>query len=83
MKNIFSVIARMHRTFVYGTLKREGLNNYLLLDSNNGKAEFVCEATTVEKFPLVIATEANIPFLLYVPGDGNVSYICFITTCMV
>lgn len=60
----------MPLVFVYGTLKQGQPNHHRLLDAANGEAEFVSWAVTVQRFPLVIATEHNIPFLLNVPGDG-------------
>lgn len=33
--------------------------------------KFLCKAQTTQKFPLIIATKYNIPFLLYNPGMGN------------
>ncbi|MEQ2168308.1 hypothetical protein GOODEAATRI_012957 [Goodea atripinnis] len=61
----------MHRVFVYGSLKRAQPNYPQMIDSNNGKAEFLATAVTVQKYPLVIATKYNIPFLLNLPGQGN------------
>ncbi|KAM4538593.1 gamma-glutamylaminecyclotransferase C-like [Fundulus diaphanus] len=61
----------MHRVFVYGSLKRAQPNYPLITDSNNGKAELLATATTVQKYPLVIATQYNIPFLLNLPGQGH------------
>ncbi|KAM4710650.1 gamma-glutamylaminecyclotransferase C-like isoform 2-T2 [Anableps anableps] len=61
----------MHRVFVYGSLKRGQPNYPHMTDSNNGKAEFLATAVTVQKYPLVIATKYNIPFLLNLPGQGN------------
>ncbi|KAL7866023.1 hypothetical protein SRHO_G00112700 [Serrasalmus rhombeus] len=62
---------QMTHIFVYGTLKKGQPNYYKMLDVTNGKAEFLCHARTVEKYPLVIAGEYNIPFLLNVPGKGQ------------
>ncbi|XP_043965661.1 gamma-glutamylaminecyclotransferase C-like [Gambusia affinis] len=61
----------MHRVFVYGSLKRSQPNYPYMTDSNNGKAEFLSTAVTVQKYPLVIATNYNIPFLLNLPGQGK------------
>lgn len=57
--------------FVYGTLKRNQPNHYLMLNGNNGIAKFVTNGTTQEPFPMVIATRYNIPFLVDVPNVGN------------
>ncbi|XP_015246921.1 PREDICTED: gamma-glutamylaminecyclotransferase C-like isoform X2 [Cyprinodon variegatus] len=61
----------MNHVFVYGSLKRAQPNYHYMTDSNNGKAEFLATAVTVQKYPLVIATKCNIPFLLNLPGQGN------------
>uniref|UniRef100_A0A087YPT4 Gamma-glutamylaminecyclotransferase n=1 Tax=Poecilia formosa TaxID=48698 RepID=A0A087YPT4_POEFO len=61
----------MHCVFVYGSLKRGQPNHPYMTDSNNGKAEFLGTAVTVQKYPLVIATNYNMPFLLNLPGQGN------------
>lgn len=70
---IVSVIfpaVHMYLVFVYGTLKK-GQPNFKMLDAANGRAEFLAHAQTVERYPLVIATKDNIPFLLNVPGTGQ------------
>ncbi|XP_055947086.1 uncharacterized protein LOC129980729 [Argiope bruennichi] len=54
-----------HLIFVYGTLKRNEPNHDLVTDSSKGKAIFEAMARTVQKFPLVIASRYNIPYLLY------------------
>uniref|UniRef100_A0A672J7V9 Gamma-glutamylaminecyclotransferase n=1 Tax=Salarias fasciatus TaxID=181472 RepID=A0A672J7V9_SALFA len=46
-------------------------NHHRLLTRPTGSAVFVAPALTVQRFPLIIATEYNIPFLLNLPGDGN------------
>uniref|UniRef100_A0A2A4JLL5 Gamma-glutamylcyclotransferase family protein n=1 Tax=Heliothis virescens TaxID=7102 RepID=A0A2A4JLL5_HELVI len=61
----------MHQVFVYGTLKRGEPNHYWLEDTNNGVGRYVINGHTEKKFPLIIATKYNIPFLLYSPGDGH------------
>ena len=67
--------ASNHLVFVYGTLKRGQPNHEKLTNLENGKATFVGEARTVEKWPLVVATKFNIPFLLDKQGLGHVSDI--------
>ncbi|CAH1735565.1 unnamed protein product [Chironomus riparius] len=59
------------RVFVYGTLKSGQPNHFLMQDVKNGMAKFIARAVTTEKFPLVVATRYNIPFLLNKPGTGN------------
>ncbi|RXN29886.1 gamma-glutamylaminecyclotransferase B-like protein [Labeo rohita] len=60
--------------FMYGTLKKGQPNYFRMEDTANGEAEFIACARTVEKYPLVIDTEYNIPFLLNVPGKGHHVY---------
>ncbi|XP_067298329.1 gamma-glutamylaminecyclotransferase C-like isoform X2 [Pseudorasbora parva] len=73
---IASVCAAVHtaQVFVYGTLKKGQPNHFRMLDAAKGRAEFVAQARTVERYPLVIATKYNIPFLLNVPGTGQRVY---------
>ncbi|XP_035006404.1 gamma-glutamylaminecyclotransferase B-like [Hippoglossus stenolepis] len=61
----------MTRIFVYGTLKRGQPNYHHMFDAANGKAEFLASALTAERYPLVIAGNLNIPFLLNLPGRGH------------
>lgn len=61
--------------FVYGTLKKNGPSHYLLENSENGEAHFVCEAKTKERFPLIVRTEYEIPFILDQTGIGNVKLL--------
>ncbi|KAM9836157.1 gamma-glutamylaminecyclotransferase B-like isoform 1-T3 [Aulostomus maculatus] len=62
---------RMAVIFVYGTLKKGQPNYYRMFDSSNGKAEFLASVRTTQKYPLIIATKHNIPFLLNIPGQGQ------------
>ncbi|KAJ2938347.1 hypothetical protein O0L34_g13269 [Tuta absoluta] len=59
-----------HKVFVYGTLKRNEPNHHWLTDSGKGHSKFLAEGSTKTKYPLIIATKYNIPFLLHNPGDG-------------
>ncbi|XP_032362615.1 gamma-glutamylaminecyclotransferase isoform X1 [Etheostoma spectabile] len=61
----------MARVFVYGTLKKGQPNYYRMFESANGTAEFLASACTTQKYPLVIAGNYNIPFLLNIPGHGH------------
>ena len=56
--------------FLYGTLKPGEPSHNLLL--SKGKCTFQGKGTTVEEYPLIVATRYNVPFLLYKPGTGNV-----------
>lgn len=56
--------------FVYGTLKT-GEPNHNLLNGRN--VELVSQAVTLDEWPLIIATERNVPFLLNKPGYGKVN----------
>uniref|UniRef100_A0A0A9VXG6 Gamma-glutamylcyclotransferase family protein n=1 Tax=Lygus hesperus TaxID=30085 RepID=A0A0A9VXG6_LYGHE len=61
----------MIRVFVYGTLKKGEPNHYWLEDSEKGDHKYVGEGLTKSKYPLVVATRYNIPFLLDSPGKGH------------
>lgn len=63
----------MEPIFVYGTLKQGQPNYYHLESTENGHALFRSAATTINKYPLVISTKYNIPFLLHKEGVGHVS----------
>jgi len=62
---------QLNRLFVYGTLKRGEPNYNFMTSGENGTAKFVGPATTVQKFPLVIASKYNVPFLLHKEGTGH------------
>lgn len=61
----------MTHVFVYGTLKKGQPNYSTMLDTSKGTAKFLGRARTMDKYPLVIAGQYNIPFLLNVPGEGQ------------
>lgn len=63
--------SQIFKVFVYGTLKRGQPNYHLLTDLENGFAKFLSEGKTSLKFPLVVGTRYNIPFLLNKPGTGH------------
>ncbi|XP_022817281.1 putative gamma-glutamylcyclotransferase CG2811 isoform X2 [Spodoptera litura] len=69
--DVHTIRTIMHKVFVYGTLKRNEPNHCLLQDSNNGIGCFVAEGYTKTKYPLIIATKYNIPFILHCPGKGH------------
>ncbi|OWR51813.1 hypothetical protein KGM_210201 [Danaus plexippus plexippus] len=60
-----------HKVFVYGTLKRNEPNHHWLTDPKNGVGNFMTEGKTKSKYPLIIGTRYNIPFLLQAPGKGH------------
>ena len=64
---------KWYRIFVYGTLKTGEPNKWHLDEVKHGKARFLGTAQTVNKYPLVVATKFNIPFLLAAEGTGHVS----------
>lgn len=57
--------------FVYGTLKLNQPNYHKLLDNANGEANLVKNGITNDKYPLVIGTRYNIPFLVDLPDVGH------------
>ena len=59
--------------FSYGTLKRNQPNEHYMMDPKTGWTRFVGTARTVDRYPLVIGSKYNIPFLLNNKGVGNVS----------
>ena len=60
---------RYHKMFFYGTLKKNEPNEEKLM---NRDVKFVGKAVTVDKWPLTIGTNANIPFLLNKRNYGKV-----------
>jgi len=62
------------RVFVYGTLKNGQPNHHWLSQTDNGYQAFLGQAASVNKFPLVIASRYNIPYLLDKPGTGHNIY---------
>ena len=65
----------LHRVFVYGTLKRGQPNHYFLTDSSKGVAKWLGAARLEKKYPLVVASQFNVPFLLDKEGEGKVGNI--------
>ncbi|EFO22354.2 hypothetical protein LOAG_06127 [Loa loa] len=64
-------MARMALVFVYGTLKRGEPNASIMADLITGMHRFVGTGKTINTYPLIIASEYNIPFCLDKPGIGN------------
>lgn len=58
--------------FTYGTLKRGQPNHGLMLNAENGSATFVGRGVTANRYPLIISTAYNIPFMLLEKGTGEV-----------
>lgn len=66
-----TTVKQLFKVFVYGTLKKGEPNYHWLTTEDNGLAQFMCNGKTIEKFPLIVATKYNIPFLLNVPETGH------------
>lgn len=66
-----TTVKQLFKVFVYGTLKKGEPNHHWLTTECNGLANFVCNGKTIAKFPLIIATKYNIPFLLNAPQTGH------------
>ena len=64
----------LSKVFVYGTLKYGNPNHCHLLNAKNGYSKFMCNAVTKKKYPLVVSSTANIPFLINKEGAGHVRY---------
>lgn len=62
-----------HRVFVYGTLKQGQPNHHVITGCKEGKYTLLGQGRTVSKWPLVIASPFNIPYLLDIEGEGHVS----------
>ncbi|XP_022913945.2 putative gamma-glutamylcyclotransferase CG2811 isoform X1 [Onthophagus taurus] len=63
-------MSKLFKVFVYGTLK-SGQPNHHWFSKDGGYYKFLFNATTLIKYPLIIASQYNIPFLLYSPGHGK------------
>ncbi|XP_007885226.1 protein O-mannosyl-transferase TMTC4 isoform X8 [Callorhinchus milii] len=62
---------KMTHIFVYGTIKKGQPNHHCITSAINGKAVYYGKGVTDEKYPLVIASKYNIPYLLNIPGSGQ------------
>lgn len=67
-------MSELFKVFVYGTLKKGYANHYLMQNGTNGVVNFVTAGLTKESFPLVVGTDASIPFLLPLKGQGKVKH---------
>lgn len=63
--------SQLKKVFVYGTLKRGEPNHHWLTKKDNGFSKYLSNAVSTQKYPLVVGTRYNIPFLLNKPGNGN------------
>ena len=62
-----------HPIFVYGTLKKGQPNYYLLQDAAKfGRGVLLGEAKLTKRYPMVIASNYNVPALLDKEGVGKV-----------
>lgn len=64
-----------HTVFVYGTLKKGERNEHVMTNPETGKHIFISAAQMVERYPLIVASKYNIPFLLNRKGEGFVNFI--------
>lgn len=71
-------MSELFKVFVYGTLKKGFANHYLMQNGANGVVHFVTAGLTKDAFPLVVGTDASIPFLLPLKGQGKVNKNIFI-----
>ncbi|KAK2160061.1 hypothetical protein LSH36_141g08012 [Paralvinella palmiformis] len=60
--------------FIYGTLKNGQQNHYHLLNPENGKSTFIAKGRTETAYPLIVATEWKIPFLLFAAEKGTIEF---------
>lgn len=66
---------QLFKVFVYGTLKRGEPNHKVFSEAQNGYFKYLCDAKTLEKYPLVIASSCYIPFLLKKQGKYEILII--------
>lgn len=77
-------MAQIFRIFVYGTLKRQQRNHYVLNDEENGFAKFQSKGKTAQKFPLVVGKLLlttrmlifyYVNFFLLKDSDSNIPFL--------
>ncbi|XP_054258510.1 gamma-glutamylaminecyclotransferase C-like [Macrosteles quadrilineatus] len=61
----------MHPVFIFGPMKRGEPMHHWLENPENGVAFFITKARTAQRFPMVIATEYNVPLVLFKPESGH------------
>lgn len=67
-----NIVLKMQRVFVYGTLKKGQPNHHLIsggIESGDCRVEGV--GVTEAKYPLIVTTRYNVPFLLDAPNARN------------
>ncbi|XP_059173600.1 putative gamma-glutamylcyclotransferase CG2811 [Physella acuta] len=69
--DVISTCSHPHLVFMYGTLKSTEPNHHHLFAKGPQGAQFVGHARTVAKYPLLVTTPFNIPFLLHKEGTGH------------
>lgn len=57
--------------FVYGTLKTNQPNHHWLTNQANGRSGLISNGKTINRYPMVIGTRYNIPYLLKLPDTGH------------
>uniref|UniRef100_A0A0B6ZB80 Gamma-glutamylcyclotransferase family protein n=1 Tax=Arion vulgaris TaxID=1028688 RepID=A0A0B6ZB80_9EUPU len=60
-----------HLAFMYGTLKTGEPNHKQLFAKSPSGSALVGQARTLSKYPLIVTTPYNIPFLLHKEGSGH------------
>ena len=73
-------MATLHKVFVYGTLKKGQPNEHHMSTQGDFVSNFISYARTVERRPLIIASDANVPMILDMEG-GHVSMLFFVKFC--
>eukprot|EP00743_Colponemidia_sp_Colp-15_P004463 GILK01004813.1.p1 GENE.GILK01004813.1~~GILK01004813.1.p1 ORF type:complete len:175 (-),score=17.62 GILK01004813.1:108-599(-) len=63
--------SRSHFVFVYGTLKTGFPNHYYLQLGGQDGYEYIGQALTKERYPMVLLNKRFVPALLHVAGSGN------------
>ncbi|KAH9524326.1 hypothetical protein Btru_054160 [Bulinus truncatus] len=71
LRNKSERMTSRHLVFSYGTLKSGEPNFKVMNDPKTGSSTFVGSGETVKRFPLVVASEYAVPFLLLVEGKGE------------
>ena len=61
-----------HTVFLYGTLKRGEPNHRVLNEDHQGHARYLGRARTLHRWPLVVAGNLRIPYMLHCQDKGKV-----------